>query len=169
MGQIPLSLALCVAHELATAKYGCTEVRVYPAKCGEQLGKDPSKIGSSKSLVLKSSSVQGTHWDSSLLVSLTIWDTPVLCTPPLPLPSLIMQASWLYQFGLTKLQRQGWTCCLSAPNLCRRATHISIFLPHSRGKRFPARPNLNTHPTLPTPKNIGSELSRGAAEGGQPI
>ena len=34
---------------LATGKYGCTEVRVYPAECGEQLGRDPSKIGSSKS------------------------------------------------------------------------------------------------------------------------
>ena len=40
--------------ELATGKYGCTEVRVHPAECGEQLGTDPSKIGSSKSLVLKS-------------------------------------------------------------------------------------------------------------------
>ena len=30
-------------HEatLATGKYGCTEVRVYPAECGEQLGRDP--------------------------------------------------------------------------------------------------------------------------------
>ena len=27
-----------------------------------------------------------TFWDSSLLVSLTLWDTPVLFTPPLPLP-----------------------------------------------------------------------------------
>ena len=59
---------------------------MYPAECGEQLGRDPSKIGSSKSLVLKSFSGEGTHWDSSLLVSLTLWDTPVLFTPPLPLP-----------------------------------------------------------------------------------
>ena len=28
-------------QELATGKYGCTEVRVYPAECGEQLGRDP--------------------------------------------------------------------------------------------------------------------------------
>ena len=27
--------------KLATGKYGCTEVRVYPAECGEQLGRDP--------------------------------------------------------------------------------------------------------------------------------
>ena len=36
---------------LAKGKYGCTEVRVYPAECGEQLGRDPSKTGSSKSPV----------------------------------------------------------------------------------------------------------------------
>ena len=57
---------------------------MYPAECGEQLGTDPSKIGSSKSLVLKSFSVEGTLWDSSLPVSLTLWDTPALFTPPLP-------------------------------------------------------------------------------------
>ena len=55
---------------------GGTEVRVYPAECGEQLGRDPWKIGSSKSLVLKSFSGEGTLWDSSLPVS----------PPPLPLP-----------------------------------------------------------------------------------
>ena len=71
---------------LVTGKYGCTEVRVYPAECGEQLGTDPSKIGSSKSLVLKGFSGEGTLWDSSLPVSLTLWDTPALFTPPLPLP-----------------------------------------------------------------------------------
>ena len=71
---------------LAKGKYGCTEVRVYPTECGEQLGTDPSKIGSSKSLVLKGFSGEGTLWDSSLPVSLTLWDTPALFTPPLPLP-----------------------------------------------------------------------------------
>ena len=72
-------------RQLATGKYGCTEVRVYPAECGEQLGTDPSKFGSSKSLVLKSLPGEGTLWDSSLPVSLTLWDTPALFTPPLPL------------------------------------------------------------------------------------
>ena len=61
---------------------------MYPTECGEQLGTDPSKIGSSKSLVLKSFSGEGTLWDSSLPVSLTLWDTPALFTPPLPLPKL---------------------------------------------------------------------------------
>ena len=61
---------------------------MYPEECGEQLGRDPSKIGSSKSLVLKRSSGEGTLWDSSLPVSLTLWDTPTLFTPPLPLPQL---------------------------------------------------------------------------------
>ena len=74
---------------LATGKYGCTEVRVYPEECGEQLGRDPSKFGNSKSLVLKSFWVERTLWDSSLLVSLTLWDAPVLFTPPLPLPQLL--------------------------------------------------------------------------------
>ena len=27
--------------QLATGKYGCTEIRVYPAECGEQMGRDP--------------------------------------------------------------------------------------------------------------------------------
>ena len=61
---------------------------MYPAECGEQLGRDPSKFGSSNSLVLKSFSREGTLWDSSLLVTLTLWDTPVLFTPPLPLPQV---------------------------------------------------------------------------------
>ena len=78
---------------LATGKYGCRKVRVYPAECGEQLGRDPSKKGSSKSLVLKSFSGEGTLWDSSLPVTLTPWDTPVLCTPPLPLSQLLRQRS----------------------------------------------------------------------------
>ena len=42
----------------------------------------------SKSLVLKSFSGEGTLWDSSLPVSLTLWDTPALFTPPLPLPQI---------------------------------------------------------------------------------
>ena len=50
---------------LVTGKYGCTEVLVYPAECGAQLGRDPWKIGSSKSLVFKNFSEEGTLWDSS--------------------------------------------------------------------------------------------------------
>ena len=56
--------------------------------CIPQLGRDPSKIGSSKSLVFKSFSGQGTLWDSSLPVSLMLWDTPALFTPPRPLRQL---------------------------------------------------------------------------------
>ena len=52
----------------------------------QRYGRDPSKIGSSKFLVFKSFSGQGTLWDSSLPVSLTLWDTPALSAPPLPLP-----------------------------------------------------------------------------------
>ena len=39
-----------------------------------------------QSLVLKSFSGEGTLWDFSLPVSLTLWDTLALFTPPLPLP-----------------------------------------------------------------------------------
>ena len=44
---------------------------------------------SSKSLLLKSLSGEGTLWDSSLPASLTLWDTPALFTPPLPLPQTL--------------------------------------------------------------------------------
>ena len=43
------------------------------------------KKESSKPLVLKSYSEEGTLWDSSQLVSLTIWDMPALFTTPIPL------------------------------------------------------------------------------------
>ena len=42
-------------ERLATGKkYRCREVRVYLEECGEKLGRDPLKDGSSKSLVLMS-------------------------------------------------------------------------------------------------------------------
>ena len=74
---------------LATGKYRCTEVRVYRAECSEQLGRVPSKIGSSKSLVLKSFSGEGTLWDSSLPVSLTLCGFGIrlhFLRPHFPLP-----------------------------------------------------------------------------------
>ena len=61
---------------LATGKCGSTEVWVYPAEWGQQLGRDPSKSGSSKSLVLKRFSGEETLWDSSLLVTLTTFYPP---------------------------------------------------------------------------------------------
>ena len=71
---------------LATGKYGCRKVRVYPTECGEQLGRDPKKIWELQiSYFEEFSGVERTFWDLSLLVSLTLWDTPVLFTPPLPL------------------------------------------------------------------------------------
>ena len=76
----------CPKFGHATGKYGCTEVRVYPAECGEQLGRDPLKYWSSKCLVLKRFSGEGTHWDLFLLVSLILWDTPVLLRPHFPSP-----------------------------------------------------------------------------------
>ena len=93
---LPLMIPNLSSERLATGKYGCAEVRVYPAECGEQLGTDPSKIGSSKSLVFKSFfSGEWTLGDSSLPVSLTLWDTPALLTPPLPLPQNVLPYSSL--------------------------------------------------------------------------
>ena len=77
---------------LATRKYGCTEVWVYPAECGEQLRRDPSNIGSSKSLFLKGFSGEGTLWDSPRPVSLALWDAPALFAAPLPLPCFPLAA-----------------------------------------------------------------------------
>ena len=42
-----------VFTQWGVSEFSFLEVRVHPAECGEQLGRDPSKIGSSKSLVLK--------------------------------------------------------------------------------------------------------------------
>ena len=86
----------------AVGKYGRTVVRVYPAECGEQLGRGPLKIGSSKSLVLKSFWVERTFWDSSLPVSFTHWDTPALLTPPLPLPQVKFRSQSGQKSGISK-------------------------------------------------------------------
>ena len=44
---------------LGQGKYGCRKVRVYPTECGQQVGRDPSKNGNSKSLVLKTLFIGG--------------------------------------------------------------------------------------------------------------
>ena len=75
---------------------------MYPAECGEQLGRALSKLGSSKFLVLKSFSGEGTLWDSSLPVSLTLWDTPALFTPPLPLPQCFGVKSVIFLCAMVK-------------------------------------------------------------------
>ena len=71
---------------LAPGTYWCRKVRVYPAECGRQLATDPSKNGSSKSLVLKSFFLERSTLEllpSSLPHTLGCACT--LCTP-LPLP-----------------------------------------------------------------------------------
>ena len=56
---------------------------MYPAECGEQLGRDPSKIGSSKiPCFVEFFFFSG---EGNTLGPLTLWDTPVLSTPPLSL------------------------------------------------------------------------------------
>ena len=66
---------------LATGKYGCREVRVYPTECGEQLGRDPSKNGSSKPLVSK-----GVFWGGN-----TLGLVPSCRPPTSPPPSNMSQ------------------------------------------------------------------------------
>ena len=73
------------------AHFGHGEVRVYRGmgvSCGmRRTTWDRSlKNWQLQILVLKSFSGEGTLWDSSLPVSLTLWDTPALSTPPLRLP-----------------------------------------------------------------------------------
>ena len=76
---------------LATGKYRCGKVRVYPAECGEQLGKEiPKKKGAPNPLFLKSFSEERTLWDSSLPVILTLWDTSVLRAPALLLSQSLL-------------------------------------------------------------------------------
>ena len=38
-------IVVLMVSVLVTGKYGCRQVRVYPAECSEQLGSDPSKMG----------------------------------------------------------------------------------------------------------------------------
>ena len=73
-------------------KFGHGEVWVlagmgaFHEQCSRQLRTDPWGNGSSKSLVLKSFAGEGTSCDSSVPVSLTLEDTLVVCTTPLPSP-----------------------------------------------------------------------------------
>ena len=79
----------CGRHFYPNWRRGSTGVQRYgciPCSAANNLGEIPKKFGSSKSLVLKSFWVERTFWDSSLLVSLALWDTPALFAPPLPLP-----------------------------------------------------------------------------------
>ena len=74
------------ARKLATGSTGVQRYRCIPRSAANNLGEIPKNLGAPNLLFLKSFRVERTFWDSSLLVSLTLWDTPVLFTPPLPLP-----------------------------------------------------------------------------------
>ena len=69
-------------------RYGCI-----PQSGANNLGEIPQKTGAPNPLFLKSFSGERTLWDSSLPIALTLWDTPVLCTPPLPLSQLVLMKS----------------------------------------------------------------------------
>ena len=90
---------------LATGKYGCRKVRVYPAECGEQLGRDPSKNGSSKSLVLKSSSGEGTL---GFVPSSHPHSLGYACTLYAPLP---LSQTWLKNSHRASTRAPGLKCC----------------------------------------------------------
>ena len=80
-----------VLYPLATGKYGCTEVRVFRGTGVSRRVRQTHWERSLKNCELQISCfeefwVERTFWDSSLLVSLTLWDTLVLFTPPLPVP-----------------------------------------------------------------------------------
>ena len=72
--------------QLATRQYACREVRMYPTECGQQLGRDPSRNWSFKSLVLKSF-LGREHFGTRPCWSPSPFGI-VLFTPPLPLPQL---------------------------------------------------------------------------------
>ena len=88
---------------LATGKHGCRKLRVYPGEWGEQLGKDPSKIGSSKSLVLKRFSQGGN----------------TLGLVPSSRPSLSgIRLYFVRPHFPSPKQHSGTTAFLNPPNLC---------------------------------------------------
>ena len=73
-------------HKITSSNFGHGEVRVYrgpgvPRGVQRTTWDRSLKNWSSISLVLKSFSGEGTLWDSSLPVSLTLWDTLALFTP----------------------------------------------------------------------------------------
>ena len=109
---------------LATGKYGCTEVRVYPVECGEKLGRDPQKFGSSKSLVLKSSWAERTFWDSSLLVSLTLWDTLYFLHPHFPSPKFSPPKQYSRNsFPTVSSKKANFLCFVSIACNCLENVH----------------------------------------------
>ena len=66
-------------------RYGCI-----PRSAANNLGEIPQNLGALNPLFWRVFGGEGTHWDVSLLVSLTLWDTPVLFTPPLPPPPTVL-------------------------------------------------------------------------------
>ena len=116
---------------LATGKYGCREVRVYPTECGEQLKKWELKIPCFKGFVFF---WEGTLWDSSLPVVLTLWDTPVLFTPPTSPPLMVVcnfyaEALFCTLFAFCVLLRSFVDLRLrSFALICSLLPHICVFL-----------------------------------------
>ena len=73
--------------------------------------------------------MERTFWDSSLLVSLTLWDSPVLFAPPLPLPqgSPGPEAPGDFQtFSGLRVIRAPETCKWPTGSQCRNASFCNI-------------------------------------------
>ena len=130
---------------------GGQRYRCIPRSAANNLGKIPLKNESSKSLVLKTFSGESTVWDSSLLVSLTLWDTPVLCTPPLPFTQMNKNGVFLLELGWQVLH-QG---CRRRALACSSHHGWLLFL---RGRGLQTYPNL--HPPLWCLPRGGANLCR---------
>ena len=59
----------------------------------------------------KEFSGRGTLWDSSLPVTLALWDTPVLCTPPLPLSQRKPERGYIRMFPRNENRNEGAFAC----------------------------------------------------------
>ena len=77
---------LCSRGSTGVERCGCI-----PQSAANNLGEIPQKMGAPIPLFLKSFSGERTLWDSSLLVTLTLWDTLVLFAHPLPLSQNCVQ------------------------------------------------------------------------------
>ena len=126
---------------------GVQRYGVYPAECGEQLGRDSQKNGSSKSLVLKSFWVERTFWDSALLVSLTIefgirlyFFTPPTSLPPNTFPRKTDKTCWsAANGGVTNGGLRGvWP---PVPEIGRNRPFFCLFRPFPEGPETRAPEN----------------------------
>ena len=83
----------------AVGKYGCRKLRVHSSAWRQQLGRRSLKQWELVLKVLFCFLGERTFWDSSLVVSLTLWDEPVLCTPHFTAPNPHLPSNCQSAFG----------------------------------------------------------------------